>query len=345
MIVILRWILLPISLIYWAIVCFRNLLYDKQILKSKVFDIPTIVIGNLAIGGTGKSPMTEYIVRLLENDYKVATLSRGYGRKTKGFRLVENSSKALEVGDEPLQFKKKFPNITVAVSEDRCLGIEQLKSNHDLVVLDDAYQHRKLKPGYSILLFDFKSLFQPIITLPTGNFRDNMAATKRADSIVITKCPNTVSDEQKKHIEKHIRKYNMTSPIFYTSIYYDKPKNNKNERLDIELKGYEILLFCGIANPDPLVEYLQQKGNNVSLIEFPDHYNYESKDFEKVIKSFEAISFNKKIILTTEKDMQRIQAEYFDNLPLFYIPIHLKTADYQRKTFDNFIQNYVSSHV
>lgn len=345
MISIVRWILLPISLIYWAIVRFRNILYDKQILKSTAFDIPTIVIGNLAIGGTGKSPMTEYIVRLLESKHKIATLSRGYGRKTKGFRLVETSAMATEVGDEPLQFKNKFPHITVAVSEDRCLGIEQLKAEHDLIILDDAYQHRKLKPGYSILLFDFNSLFKPIITLPTGDFRDNLSASKRADCIVITKCPKTIYDDQKKHIERLIRKHNVTSPIFYTSIYYDKPINNIKEELPAELEGYDVLLFCGIANPDPLVSYLQEKENNVSLVKFPDHYNYERNDFDRIIHSFEAISSDKKIILTTEKDMQRIPADYFKDYPLYYIPIHLKTADYQRKTFDNFIETYVSTHL
>ena len=343
MIAILRWILLPVTLIYSLIIWIRNILYDKGIFKSTKFSIPTIVIGNLAIGGTGKSPMTEYIVRLLKDHYKIATLSRGYGRKTKGYRLVSENSNATEVGDEPLQFKKNFPDITVAVSEDRCFGIEKLQADHDLIILDDAYQHRKLNPGYSILLFDFHSLFTPILLLPTGNFRDNFSATKRADLILITKCPESLNEDHKKHIEHKIRTLSL-APIFYTGIAYDIPTSREGHILQNELKNLDILLFCGIANPTPLEDYLVNLGNRVHLLRFPDHHNYTHYDFNKIINLYNSIPAKEKIIITTEKDIQRVESNHLSDLPLYYIPIRLKSMDQQKETFDHFIFNYLNNH-
>lgn len=342
MIRILRWILLPISLIYWFVVWVRNILYDKEILKSKTFSIPTIVIGNLAIGGTGKSPLTEYLIRLLKDNYKVATLSRGYGRKTKGYKIVTKDSIAIDVGDEPLQFKKKFQDITVSVSEDRCFGVQQLQDNHDLIILDDAYQHRKLKPGFSILLFDFNSLFLPALTLPTGTFRDNFSATKRADLIIITKCPEDIYDADKKHIEHKIRKYAL-APIFYTGITYGVPIDRNGIILNQELTGLDIVLFCGIANPIPLEMYLSNLGNTIHLLRFSDHHNYTDKDFSQITDCYNSISTQNKVIITTEKDIQRVPTHALSELPLYYIPIRLKSADQQQNTFDNFILNYINN--
>lgn len=342
MITIFRWILLPITLIYSFVIWLRNLFYDKGILKSTEFTIPTIVIGNLAIGGTGKSPTTEYIVRLLKDKYTIATLSRGYGRKTKGYRIVETNSLATEVGDEPLQFKKKFTNITVAVSEDRCYGINKLHNNHDVIVLDDAYQHRKLKAGFSILLFDFSSLFSPIVLLPTGNFRDNFSSTKRADLILITKCPNDLHEDHKRVIEHKIRRFSL-SPIFYTAIEYDTPRDRMGNLHLQDLKNFDILLFCGIANPTPLEIYLTQLGNQVKLLKFPDHHIYTVNDFNQITNSYQSLSAKNKIIITTEKDMQRIGPDNLTGLPLYYIPIRLKSMDKQQETFDHFILNYLDN--
>lgn len=342
MIKLFRWLLLPLSLLYQGIIITRNLLFDFQFLKSKSFPIPTIVIGNLAIGGTGKSPMTEYIVTLLKEEYKLATLSRGYGRKTKGFKYVEVTDNAVNVGDEPLQFKHKFPSITVAVCEDRCAGMDILQHEHDLVILDDAYQHRKLKPGFSILLFEFQSLFTPFITLPTGNFRDDIRASKRADIIVITKCPLHINDEQKRHIEHRIRPYN-TCPIFYSQIAYSLPKELNTERDSAPFINQDIILFCGIANPMPLVNYLENNGNRVQLIQFPDHHNYTQSDFDKVIEAYKACISDNKMIVTTEKDKQRVKLNVFQDLPVFFIPITLDFGNLQRDILDQFILRYVSS--
>lgn len=341
MITVLRWLLLPFSFLYQAIIWLRNRMYDFGLLKSRSFTIPTIVIGNLAVGGAGKSPITEYLIRLLKSKYKVATLSRGYGRKTKGFRFVEPNSIALEVGDEPLQFKRKFEDITVAVCEDRCTGVEHLSVGNDLILLDDAYQHRKLNAGLYILLFDFNSLFKPLLTLPTGNFRDNFSSTKRADSIVITKCPEEISEAEKTHIEKLIKKYS-TAPIFFSKIVYSKPRSFQNQKQQIDtLLGYDIILFCGIANPNPLIEYLQQE-NTVKLIQFPDHHNYNTTNFDKVIQAYDSLSSTKKIIVTTEKDTQRIDSAVFCDYPLYYIPIEVNIGEHNNQTLDYYVEYYLS---
>lgn len=340
---VLRWILLPVSLIYQLIVWVRNLCYDKGIFQSRVFHIPTIVIGNLAVGGTGKSPMTEYLVRLLAQKYVVATLSRGYGRKSKGFRIVETCATAAEVGDEPLQFKKKFPNITVAVAEDRCTGVEKLMHNHDLIILDDAYQHRKLKGGYNILLFDYYSLFHTTLTLPTGPFRDNFSASKRADLIVVTKCPPLVSIANKNHIEHRIRKYS-TSPIFYTTIQYSSPRDFTGMDIETDLSTYDVLLVTGIANPKPLRDYLLPKVSSLQELHFADHHHYKVDDYVRIRANFNAIQSPQKIIITTEKDMQRLDRLKLLEIPLYYIPIQLKSEDQQRETFDHFVLNYLFQH-
>ncbi len=340
MITLIRWILWPVSLIYQCVVWVRNLCYDKGIFKSTSFDIPTIVVGNLAVGGTGKSPMTEYLINLLSPHYRIATLSRGYGRKTKGFHYVQTDSEALQIGDEPLQFKRKFPHITVAVSEDRCAGIQRIKNSHDLVLLDDAYQHRKLKPGFSILLLEYRSFYKPVLMLPTGDFRDNFSAIRRADLIVITKCPDHITTEHKRHIEQKIKKYN-TVPILYTRIAYDTPLDKIGKPIQSDIVGMDILLFCGIANPKPLVAYLESKGNKVHPILYRDHHNFTEKDYNHIKRAYETIPSSNKLLLTSEKDFQRLDIMLFENYPLGYIPIKTTFLDEGDKSFDSTVRNYV----
>lgn len=336
-----RWILLPFSLIYQSIIWLRNRLYDLSIFKSKAYQIPTIVIGNLAIGGAGKSPMTEFLIKLFKDKYNLAILSRGYGRKTKGFLHVNIDSNAIEVGDEPLQFKKKFPDITVAVCENRCFGIEQLSTKQNLIILDDAYQHRKLQAGFYILLFDFNSLFEPFLPLPTGNFRDIFSSSKRANLIVITKCPKNISTEQRSFIKNKISKY-TSAPIFYSTIQYLNAIASHDKNKIDNLNDYDIVLLCGIANPKPLVKYIKGLGNRVTLIKYPDHHNYSENDLQKVIDVYHSVSSKKKIILTTEKDVQRINKELFKTIPLYYIPIEIKIED--NLTFEENIKQYLSKN-
>lgn len=345
MISILRWILLPFSLVYQSIVWLRNRMYDKNILKSQSFDIATIVIGNLAIGGAGKSPMTEHLIRLLKDRYTIATLSRGYGRNTKGFKIVNINDKAIAVGDEPLQFKRKFPRITVAVGEDRCQAVQKLATDIDIILLDDAYQHRKLKAGFYILLFDFNSLFEPLLTLPTGNFRDVFSSTRRADLIVITKCPAIISAHQEKHIDSLIHKYTSV-PLFYSSILYAEAiPFSQSATQHIDLTDFDIVLFCGIANPQPLVSYLSSKNNRIHIVSFPDHHNYSLADYQKVIAKYNNLTAVNKVIITTEKDTQRIIADAFKDYPLYYIPITLNIDHQQGNSFDYYIENYISSTI
>jgi len=335
-----RWLLFPLTMLYAAALWIRHQLYDRQWLKSRNFDIPTIVIGNLVIGGAGKSPMTEYLVVLLKNRYQLATLSRGYGRQTKGFRLATEDSTAEEVGDEPLQFKRKFPNITVAVCEDRCAGIERLQDTHDLVLLDDAFQHRKLKPLLSILLFDFESLFQPIIPLPTGNFRDLMKQTRRADIIMISKCPELLTTAHKRHIERIIKAHSQ-QPIFYSQIKYLPLISTHNEEFLSNIGAYTVVLFTGIANPQPLIDYLKRTAKSLTHLRFADHHAYSTHDLDTIKKSFDHIDVPNKIIITTEKDYQRLKKEDFADYPLYLQPIAQRIL--HDKEFDNLVISSLQS--
>lgn len=345
MIIVIRWLLLPLSFVYQFIIWLRNRMYDYNILKSRSFNIPTIVIGNLAVGGAGKSPMTAYLIKLLKDKYTIATLSRGYGRKTKGFKYVSLDSTAIEVGDEPLQFKKNFPDITVSVCEDRCLAIQKLEDANDIILLDDAFQHRKLKAGFYILLFDFKSLLGNRLTLPTGNFRDNFSSTKRADLIVITKCPDRILPTDKINIEHILRKYS-SSTILYSSIVYSSPISLNQESTAIEhLINYDIVLFCGIANPSPLIQYLEANNNRITLIQFGDHHNYSNSDFDKIKSNFNNLNSDKKIILSTEKDIQRVSTHSFSNYPLYYIPITFKVQDEKAYLLDEIIESYIQKAI
>lgn len=340
MITVIRWILLPFSFLYQFVVWSRNTLYDCGVLKSRRFDIPTINVGNLAIGGAGKSPMTEYLIRLLKKEYRLSTLSRGYGRKTKGFRIVEVEDSAVNVGDEPLQFKRKFPDIGVAVSENRCFGVAQLERTNDLIILDDAYQHRKLTPGFSVLLFDYSSLFKPFLLLPTGDFRDNFSSAKRADVVVITKCPEDMSLQERASIEGRLQKY-YQKDIFYSTIAYAVPQAFDLSILESPLSAYDVLLFTGIANPTPLLDYLIRETKSVKALRFADHHNFSETDFEKVRNEFAGIRSKKKIILTTEKDMQRVDLLSFEGFPLYYIPITICFLDNHRD-FDRLVYDYLN---
>ena len=342
----LRYFLLPFSLIYAVVVWLRNRLYDFHILPVRSFDIPTIVIGNLAVGGTGKSPMTEFVVSYLSDKYNVAILSRGYGRNTKGFRMVETDSLALDVGDEPLQFKNKLPNVTVAVCEDRSTGIEKLQADHQLIILDDAYQHRKLSPLFNILLFDFRSFSQPMFVFPAGNFRDLLIESKRAQIIVITKCPVNISDKHKVDIEKKLRRYNKKALIVFSHISYFEPVKSDGKHINIE--GKDIVLVTGIAKPRPLADHITKKAKSVSHISFRDHHTFTDADIDRIIKTFQSLNSTNKIILTTEKDYQRLKPykDRFDTIELIYLPIGLKFNDpEQRNQFCNIISDTVALSV
>jgi len=341
-----RLLLLPFSLLYGLVVFLRNKMYDSGLFKSASFDLPVICVGNLVVGGSGKSPVTEYLVRLL-SDYKIAILSRGYGRETKGFLYADEHSTAKSVGDEPLQFYHKFPHITVAVCEDRVTGINRLKDSHDLIILDDAYQHRKVNPGFSILLFEFQKFFSSQFLLPAGNLREPFMGYQRADVLLVTKTPESLSPAQKKMCLSHFNK-DVENKLFFSSIQYSELKSlYGNEVLSCEqISAKTVFLLTGIANPKPLLDYLQHLSALVVHHDYPDHHQFSSGNLIKLVDAFASHPAKEKIIITTEKDAQRLFdvtiKELLLNLPVFYLPIKISVEADEQTKFDQKILNYVS---
>lgn len=339
MVKLLRYLLLPISLLYGFVVVIRNKFFDWGIYKTVQFNKPVICVGNLAVGGSGKTPVVEYLVRLLEGK-RIAILSRGYGRKTKGFILADANATALTIGDEPLQYYHKFANITVAVCEDRVFGIGQLINNHDVVLLDDAFQHRHVRAGLNILLFDYSKILKRQFLLPAGDLREPFYGYKRAGQILVTKCPPKVQESVV------LDKFSKDIPVAFSSISYDQltPVFKDEERVLTE--NSDVFLLTGIANPSPLVGYITQTAKIIKHFEYPDHYAFKPNDIKKLVKEFENANVENKIIVTTEKDAQRLVAvalkDLLLHLPVYYLPIkiNLNTAD--RLKFDRKILDYVA---
>ena len=314
----------------------RNYLYNQQILKATLFKMPTIVVGNLSVGGTGKTPQIEYLIRLLQNRYNTAVLSRGYKRKTKGFLLASKYVTPVMIGDEPYQYYRKFPKITVAVDADRTHGIQQLKqlkSKPELVLLDDAFQHRKIQGGFNILLTAYNDLYVDATLLPVGNLREQKSGAQRAQVIIVTKCPRNLPEEKQAKIIKKLR-VTASQKVFFTSVAYDTILKGANP-VDLNtLKNTKILLLTGIANPNPLCTFLKEKKIEFTHLKYPDHHHFTARDIAKIKLHNKALNT---IILTTEKDYVRI----FDSLKGIYY-ISIKTTFINRENdFNNLINNYV----
>ncbi len=343
----LRALLLPFSLIYGLIVIVRNFFYDAGLFKSRRFDLPIIAVGNLEVGGAGKSPMTEYLIRLLKDQFKLATLSRGYGRETKGYVLADDRSTAADIGDEPSQFKRKFPDVTVAVCEKRVNGIEQLQTNHEVIILDDAYQHRAVKPGLSILLFDYNSLTNPRWVLPAGNYREPFFGKWRAGIIIVTKCPVDLPQYELEKIVADIAPQSYQQ-MFFTSIEYlglqDLAGKADNTVLDA---GTTVFLLTGIANPSQLVNHIKKHTLNVIHHNYPDHHRFSLKNITKLADEFAAHPSQKKVIITTEKDAQRLGEQELvpalEKLPILVLPIGVSFLHHGHE-FDKMIIEYVSEY-
>ena len=338
----LRLLLLPFSWLYGAILFFRHFIYDRGFANSYGFDKPVIVIGNLVLGGAGKSPMTEYLLRLFAG-VSIATLSRGYGRKSTGYLEVQGGSTAEKVGDEPLQFKRKFPCVTVAVCEDRVGGLRQLMPSHDIFVLDDAFQHRRLKPGISILLFDFESLQENKWVLPAGNYRDLFMRRNFADIIVITKSPEALSKTDRQRCLQ-LLKLERELPTFFSYIEYGDLVNLMTDEKESFPINARLIVMTGIANPTPFCNYLTTKGNVLKMIEFPDHHRYTAGDLLKIKRYWQ--SLGDCLIVTTEKDAMRLRdpelRSHIEDLPLHYIPIETKFHhNASGPSFDNLIKDQV----
>ena len=333
-----RYLLFPFSLLYALIVLVRNWAYDQGLLKSQSFPFPVVVIGNLSVGGTGKSPMTEYILRLMQGQQRIAMLSRGYGRKTKGFREVKLNDKPTYVGDEPLQIKRKFKETLVVVCEDRVRGISHILDQTEAVLLDDAYQHRKLRPSFSILLFDYASLQQTILPLPTGNFRESLQGCKRADLIVISKCPTEIPEQVKFSIESRIRRFSRV-PLFYTQIAYQQLQTATGTVLENhQLSDTTALVLTGIAKPQPLLDYLNPFLQEIIHLEYPDHHQFSTADLQKISQHFKKIPASDKIIITTEKDLQRLPDGFLREYPVYFLPIEQRFLFDQANSFDTIVK-------
>jgi tetraacyldisaccharide 4'-kinase len=340
-----RYLFLPISFIYGGIIWLRNWLYDKNYIKSASFNFPIICVGNIAVGGTGKTPMTEYLIRLLKNDYRTATLSRGYKRKTKGFAIADGSTTALEIGDEPMQFHQKFPDLVVAVGEERLVAIPQLLQAQpatQVIILDDAFQHRSVNAGLNIILTEYKNLYTRDFMLPAGDLRDTKTSMKRADIIVVTKCKYNLSEDERNAIVKEI---NSTKPIFFTKIEYGIPYHLFSRNAMTMNHDTDILLVCGIANPKPLKGFLNANVHTYDMLRYSDHHIFTIDDLEDIKKQFDRILSVDKIILTTEKDAVRL--EKFENelkdFPIYALPIQHSFLFNERNAFDKSVKDFVNT--
>ena len=303
----LRFLLYPFAIIYDVVTRIRNFCFNVGIFREVSFKIPVIVVGNLSVGGTGKTPQIEYLIRLLNKNYKTAVLSRGYKRKTEGYLLINNSHSAEDVGDEPLQYFKKFTNIDVAVDANRVEGITKLieDKSPEVVLLDDAYQHRKVKGSFYILLTKYDDLFVDDFLLPTGNLRESRSGVKRADVILVTKCPDNLSKDARNRIIQKLKKYQKK--VFFTTISYNDKTSGRSEVLIEDLKDYDVLLVTGIANPTPLLSFLNDKKVNFKHLKFSDHHHFLDKEINNIKDEYSKIKASKKILLTTEKDYVRLE--------------------------------------
>ena len=340
-----RILLLPISLLYGLGVVIRNALYDLKIFRSTSFGLPVICIGNLSVGGTGKSPMAEFLVGKLKNEFRLAILSRGYKRKTRGYALANDRSTALEIGDEPMQFHLKFPDVPVAVGEERLVAIPQLlhdRPGTEVIILDDAFQHRAIKAGLNILLTEYGNLFSHDFFLPTGDLRDQKSSYKRADIIIITKCDPALSAEEQEKLKMDIRAL-PHQQVFFTSIQYGELYHIINRAPAHLYTGREVLLVSGIANPRQLKGHLEDCCHGYQMIHYSDHHIYTIDDLRDIKRRFGKMEAPDKIILTTEKDAMRLLKfnREIEELPLYIIPIrhHFLFGDEER--FLHSIRNFI----
>ena len=328
----LRKFLFFISPLYYIVSFIRNLLYDTSLFKSTKFNLPVIGIGNLAIGGTGKSPMIEYLIHLLSQEFNIATLSRGYGRKTNTFKIATKDSTHFDIGDEPLQFYNKHDNLIVSVDNNRVNGIQSLLQTSnppDVILLDDSYQHRKLIPGLSILLSDYSNLYYDDYILPFGDLREPRSSSNRADIVIVTKCPNNLSSSKKLEIKSKLQ-LKVSQKLFFSSINYSETVIIGNKKVEfINFITQKFTLVTGLANSNHLVNYLSENKCDFNHLKFKDHYNYKPKDLDNVDRNVN--------ILTTEKDYAKL-IEVFPEMNVYYLPI--KVGIESKQEFDKIILSY-----
>lgn len=343
-----KW-LLPLSWLYGLGVRMRNTLFDIGILKSRAFNVPVISVGNITVGGTGKTPHVEYLIRVLTKQFNVAVLSRGYKRKSKGFVLATADSTTLDIGDEPYQMKQKFPDVTVAVDKNRYHGIDLLEQGDkelDVILLDDAFQHRYVKPDINILLVDYHRLVIYDQLLPAGRLREPLKGKDRADVVIVTKCPKDIKPMRYRVVTKAMELYPYQQLFFSTIEYGELQPIFSHEGLKDtkELKTQNVLLLSGIASPEQLTHDLSPHCGHIKTLAFGDHHRFRKKDVQLINKTFAAMEFPK-CIVTTEKDATRLQGVegFSDDVrsSIYALPITIRFMQEQEENFNNYIIGYV----
>jgi tetraacyldisaccharide 4'-kinase len=343
---ILKPLLYPISLLYGVIVWLRNKLYDAGLVSSIQFSVPVISVGNLSTGGTGKTPHIEYLIRLLQYEYKVATMSRGYKRRTTGFYLAKEGTDATMIGDEPMQFHQKFPDVCVSVCEDRMTGIPRLlgeQSDIDIVLLDDAFQHRSVKPGLNILIVDFAKPFYKDYILPFGSLREGRKAYKRADIIIVSKCPPQLSDALQQEMIEKIKPL-PHQKVYFSYIAYDVMTDFFTGEPFIQKSKANIVMVSGIAKPEPMLEHLRSIAADVHLLRYPDHHYFTVANLEEIKQTITNWDVSEKIIVTTEKDAARLAIHKEElaqwNVRIAVLPIMIKFTG-NEASFNHEVNSYI----
>ncbi len=343
----------PFAVIYGIITSLRNLLYDWKFLKSKSVDVHTICVGNLAVGGTGKTPHVEYLINILQNDFKIAILSRGYKRKTSGFIQATSTSTAFDIGDEPLQYKTKNPQLEVCVDANRVNGIKkmlELPEPPKVVILDDAFQHRALNCELKIVISEYNNLYLNDCMMPAGYLRESKKGIERADIIIISKTPDKTTAIDIRNVIKDLKPL-AHQQLFFTWLKYGELKGFQNpaETIDTldDLFRYRIVAFTGIGNPKPMITYLKEYASDVKHIQFPDHHSFTIQDIADVRAQLDAIEGGNKIVVTTEKDAMRLRGtdlqDIANTLPLYVLPIEVDFKD-KTQEFNDTIINYVRTN-
>lgn len=347
-------LLIPLSLLYGFGVAVRNKLFDLNILKSFEFDLPIISVGNITVGGTGKTPHIEYLVEMLNRRFKLAVLSRGYKRNTKGFILAGKDTDPDEIGDESYQVFSKYENISVAVDEKRVHGVKELKKNYkdlQVILLDDAFQHRYIKPGVSILLIDYHRPLNKDFLLPYGQLRECRDAIRRAHIVIVTKVPDSIKPIEMRLWKKELKLYPYQFMYFTKFTYGSLIPMDKGPEIylsELKQRSTSLLLVTGIANPEPMVKYLTRFSNTLQTMQYPDHHNYTVKDCQIIKSNFDRLPGNQKIIVITEKDAVKLRLNSAYNPELksktCYLPVRVKFLNEKECDFDSNILNYVAKN-
>lgn len=335
-------------MLYGLGVSLRNFLYRVELLKSVRFDMPIICVGNLTVGGSGKTPHTEYLIVLLREYIKIGILSRGYGRKTRGFRLVHPQDTADKVGDEPLQFKRKYPGVMVSVAEERTMAVPQMlmiQPDLQAIILDDGYQHRSLRTGFNILLTEYEFPFMTDYLVPSGRLREWRTAYKRANILIASKCPPDLTEADRQEFLQQLQPYQYQQ-VYFSCYEYFTPYNLFDGQQTLELDGsHDVLMLCGIARPQYLEAYLRPLARSLTTLTFGDHHLFEKPDIGRIGKSYEDIQSDNKIIITTEKDALRLDLhrDYLieHQLQIYVLPIRVKFLFDEQEKFDNEVKDFL----